>query len=168
MISGLRDRILPLLQTYFSFDTFFTKPYVPVIYLLGAFCITFVSLLALLGPLPNATSFVSWMFLLVAGNVAWRFLCEVALTLFRVHDALTPRDVTGLTEPAPSGFVPGMEAGPVAETAELVKCPHCSATVRSDELRQCGHCGITGCVRCIKPAGLLRKTLSCRECFENR
>jgi len=158
---------VPLLKLYFSFDTFFTKPYVPVIYILGAFCITFASLLALLGPLPDATSFVSWMFFLVAGNIAWRFFCEVSLALFRVHDASVSRDVTTLTEPVPNGSVPGVQALPAAEP-DLVKCPHCAATVRSDQLRQCGHCGITGCVRCIKPAGFIRKTLSCRECFENR
>ena len=172
--SKILDRMGPRVQQYFSFGTLYTRQYMPVIYTLGLVGITLVAILALLSPLPDFTSFVTWTVVLIVGNIVWRLACEAVVALFKVHDAMVSsgairEELAAVTQEygSESG---AWEEGPATEPAATtqVRCPHCGAIVRSDQIRQCGNCGITGCVRCIKQTGFIRKTYSCRECFENR
>jgi len=165
------------------FDIFVTRKFVPVIYFIGALSITILAILSLLGGSPadtavtktagaavspaDTTSFVFWILVLVVGNIAWRFACEAAAATFRVHETLVFREeVPDLTDPVDTGHSPGV---PATETvpAEQVKCPHCSAIVYQDQLRECEYCGVTGCERCIRSVGLVKKHLTCRDCFES-
>lgn len=163
------------------FDMLVTKKLVPVIYVVGAVAITLLAVLSLLGgssadtttaktagtaaSSSDTTSFVFWILVLVVGNIVWRFACEAAAATFRIHDALgQSAESPDLTDPVDTGYAPEMT---VPEPAGQVKCPHCSSTVYSDQLRECEYCGVTGCERCIKAMGLVRKHLTCRDCFES-
>jgi hypothetical protein len=46
------------------------------------------------------------------------------------------------------------------------ECPICHNIVGKNHLHACESCGVTGCEKCIKTVGILRKTKSCRACFE--
>jgi hypothetical protein len=171
--SKILDRMGPRMQQYFSFGTFYTPRYMPAIYAIGFAGITLVALLAIFSPQADGTSFVYWTVVLVVGNIAWRLACEAAVALFKVHDAMVSSGAIH-EEPAAVTREYGSETGAWEEgsaagrTITSVRCPHCGATVQSDQIRQCDHCGITGCERCIKQTGFIRKSNSCRECFETR
>lgn len=180
--SGYEPEGSPL-KRILRFDALVTKKFVPVIYVIGAFAITLLALLSLIGGSSAATtttktataaasssdtsSFVFWILVLVVGNIVWRFACEAAAATFRIHDSLGhPDEIPDLTDPIDTGYSPGM-AVPEPAPVEQVKCPHCSSIVSSDQLRECEYCGVTGCERCIKTVGLVKKHLSCRDCFES-
>jgi hypothetical protein len=46
------------------------------------------------------------------------------------------------------------------------ECPICHHIVGKNHLHACETCGITGCEKCVKTVGILKKTKSCRACFE--
>jgi hypothetical protein len=46
------------------------------------------------------------------------------------------------------------------------ECPICHNIVGKNHLSACATCGITGCEKCVKTVGILKKTKSCRACFE--
>jgi len=46
------------------------------------------------------------------------------------------------------------------------ECPICHNIVGKSHLHACATCGITGCEKCVKTVGILKKTKSCRACFE--
>lgn len=167
-------------KRFLRFDVLVTKKIVPVIYVVGAVALTLLAVLSLLSgssadtataktagtaaSSSDTTSFVFWILVLVVGNIVWRFACEVAAATFRIHDSPEPAGFPDLTDPVDTGYVPEMVA---PEPARQVKCPHCSSTVSADQLRECEYCGVTGCERCIKAMGLIKKHLTCRDCYES-
>ena len=46
------------------------------------------------------------------------------------------------------------------------ECPICHNIVGKNHLHACDSCGVTGCEKCVKTVGILKKTKSCRACFE--
>jgi hypothetical protein len=46
------------------------------------------------------------------------------------------------------------------------ECPICHSIVGRNHLHACETCRITGCEKCVKTVGILKKTKSCRACFE--
>ena len=46
------------------------------------------------------------------------------------------------------------------------ECPICHTIVGKNHLHACVTCGITGCEKCVKTVGMLKKYKSCRACFE--
>jgi hypothetical protein len=46
------------------------------------------------------------------------------------------------------------------------ECPICHTMVGKNHLHACATCGITGCEKCVKTVGILKKYKSCRACFE--
>jgi hypothetical protein len=171
---------------FFSFGTLITGNYLNLIYILGAVVIVLFSVVGIVGKfakpatgginmsITNTTAIAQdpagsplfWIGFLIAGSILWRMFCELFVVLSRVH---------GVPDH-------GREAGPDDETADygdaeasvysdggpaqLVECPKCRKIVPVEELRECEHCGVQGCSNCIRPMGLLKKTMTCRECFE--
>jgi len=171
---------------FLSFGTLITGNYLKLIYILGAVVIVLVSLMGITGmfakpaagvanmSITNTTALAEnpagsplfWIGFLVAGSILWRMFCELFVVLSRVHNGHGHEDDTG--EYYESGEygeevdeVPGGE-----ESGQLVECPTCRKIVPVEDLRECEHCGVQGCSNCIRMMGLLKKTMTCRECFE--
>ena len=87
---------------FFSFGTFISPTVIQAIYILGATAISLVGLLMValvftdLAPeytdTGQDTLLVGGLMLLVVGNILWRVLCEIAILLFRMHEALAKLD----------------------------------------------------------------------------
>jgi hypothetical protein len=172
---------------FFSFDTLTTANHISLIYILGAVLIVLVSLMGITGGFAKngavpgnmsftnitavvqepASSFLFWAGFLVIGSVLWRMFCEVFVVLNRVHGGQAyeeeATEYSGETGDYYEEAVVGSE--PVG-TGQMVECPKCRKIVPVEDLRVCEHCGIQGCSSCIRMMGLLKKTLTCRECFE--
>jgi ribosomal protein L37E len=150
-----------------------------LIYWLGAIGIVLVSLLgitavfstagteALNQSFTNTTALVQtpavsplfWIVFLIFGSLVWRIFCELVAAVFRIYDALS--------EGSESLENDALEDG--KEWAEgMVECPRCGKVVPADQLRECEHCGVQGCSNCIRMMGLVRKTMTCKDCFENK
>jgi hypothetical protein len=54
------------------------------------------------------------------------------------------------------------------EDGEYVECPHCAKVVPADQVRECEVCEVQGCSNCIRVMGLLKKKMTCRECFDSK
>ncbi len=172
---------------FLSFDLLITGEYLSVIYILGAVVIILVSIMGIAGmfaepaaaganlSVTNTTAIAGdpagsplfWIGFLVFGSVLWRMFCELFVMLSRVPDV---RGYGGETAPdyetesageAEWAAVPGDEV-----PTQYAECPKCRKIVPVDQLRECEHCGVHGCSTCIRSMGLLKKTLTCRECFE--
>jgi len=175
---------------FFSFDTLITEDYLRLIYIFGAVVIILVSLMGIAGMFSKPaeegdektnTSFVDlpsiaeypagsplfWAWFLVFGSILWRMFCELFIVLSRIrsghgHDEEAveyPGETREYGEEATAGA--GWD-----EPGQMVECPKCHKIVPAGDLRVCEHCGIQGCSSCIRMMGLLKKTLTCRECFE--
>ncbi|MFA5268466.1 MAG: DUF4282 domain-containing protein [Methanoregula sp.] len=177
---------------FLSFGTLITENHLKLIYILGAVMIVLVSIMGIAGMFAKKTtgekastneslintsaiaeypagSPLFWVVFLIIGSVLWRMFCELFVILFRGHG--TPPEGNeqepeygyetadyGVDEPA----VQQSRAG----SGQMVECPKCHKVVPIEDLRECQHCGIQGCVNCIRMMGLLKKTLTCRECYE--
>jgi Domain of unknown function (DUF4282) len=150
-----------------------------LIYWLGAIAIILVSLLGISAgfsttgtdaanlSFTNTTALVQtpsasplfWIGFLIIGSLLWRIFCELVAAVFRIYDAL---EESGDVQPEEEAE----EGGGWAEG--MVRCSRCGEVVSPDQLRECEHCGVQGCSNCIRKMGLVRKTLTCRECFENK
>ncbi len=169
-------------NAFLSFDTLITGKYLKLIYIIGAVLIVLVSLVgitggfAVKGEVPANMSFANtsavvqhsgssplfWFGFLVLGSLLWRMFCE----LFASQSLHTESGVVSDEEyPEEEYEEEYTESGP-EEPPRYVACPKCGKLVTADQLRECEHCGIQGCINCIRPMGLLKKTLTCRECFE--
>jgi hypothetical protein len=161
------------------FRKFIARKYLRLIYFLGAIAIILVSLLGIITifsatgaegaslALTNSTALVEkpsasplfWIGFLIFGSLVWRIFCEMAAAVFRIYDAL---------EESGDGL-PEEEAEDGAGWAEgMVQCPRCGKIVAADQLKGCDHCGVQGCSNCIRKMGLVRKTLTCKDCFDNK
>jgi len=161
------------------FKKFITRKYIRPIYFLGAIAIILVSLLGIsagfstTGPnaanlsFTNTTALVEnpsasplfWIGFLILGSLVWRIFCELAAVVFRIYDAISGEEgalVEGGAQEYGEDWAEGM-----------VECPRCGKVVPSDQLRECEHCGVQGCSNCIRMMGLVRKTRTCKDCFEN-
>lgn len=150
-----------------------------IIYILGAVAIIAISLLGIIAgfqatgtgsvvkSFSNTTALVVtptasplfWLGFLIFASLIWRMFCEIAAIVYRMY------------EPATSGGdTPSYDETPedVAGPEEMYECPHCGKTVPADQLRECEHCGVQGCSHCIRMMGLVKKTMTCKDCFEKK
>lgn len=175
---------------FLSFGTLITARYLKLIYILGAVLIVLMSIMGIAGmfgkavdkganisiSITNTTAIAQnpsssplfWIGFLVAGSILWRMFCELFVLVSRGR---------GAADDDP-------EAGPEADTEEYgeedagesggdeesryIECPKCAKIVTAGQLRVCEHCGVEGCSNCIRSMGFLKKSMTCRECFENK
>ncbi|MHB8053437.1 MAG: DUF4282 domain-containing protein [Methanoregula sp.] len=171
---------------FLSFGTLITENHLKLIYILGAAVIVLISLMGIAGmfskpvaeganmSVTNTTAIAEnpagsplfWIGFLIVGSMLWRMFCELFVVLPRVHSG------HGLEEEAEYSGETGEygeeeTAGAGWEgTGQMVECPKCHKIVPVEDLRECEHCGVQGCSNCIRLMGLLKKTMTCRECFE--
>jgi hypothetical protein len=106
------------------------------------------------------TSPLFWIGFLVFGSLVWRIFCDLIAMVFRMYDAMSGGDDESLDD--------GAEEYHEEADEGMYECPHCGKVVPASQLRQCEHCGVQGCSNCIRMMGLIKKTMTCRECFENK
>jgi len=174
------------LSGFLSFDTLIIGDYLRLIYIIGAVVIILVSLMGIVGmfstpaagganlSITNTTALAEnpagsplfWIGFLVAGSILWRMFCELFVVLSRRNGVADYGD-----EPAYETADDGGEetsAGSSEWSGQMVECPKCHRIVPAGDLRECEHCGVQGCSSCIRMMGLLKKTMTCRECFETK
>jgi hypothetical protein len=171
---------------FLAFGTLIGKKYMKQIYILGAVVIVLAAVMGIAGlfgkPGPAAanTSFTNttalaqdpagsplfWIVFLIAASVLWRLFCEMCVVVFRMDDSAGYRGSALPDELEPE--YAGEEAPAYDDYGSMqnVQCPHCGKIVPASELRECEHCGVQGCSNCIRMMGLLKKTMTCRACFE--
>lgn len=174
---------------FLSFGTLIGKKYLKQIYILGAVIIVLAAVMGIAGlfakpgmaaknvsvtsTFTNTTALAQdpagsplfWICFLVFGSVLWRVFCEVCFVLFRPGDA-SGHGMMDVEEEEPE-YMEGETAGYDGDqSVQNIQCPHCGKIVPSDDLRECEHCGVQGCSNCIRQMGLLKKTMTCRACFE--
>jgi hypothetical protein len=108
-----------------------------------------------------------WIGVMVFANLLWRTVCETSAVQFALYDATNAQQQTRNTD---HDFLFENEVPEHGDTGtgDYVECPRCGKVVASDELRSCAHCGVEGCTSCIRMMGLVRKTLTCRDCYEKK
>lgn len=174
---------------FLSFGTLITENHLKLIYILGVVMIVLVSVIGIAGMFAKegadkvekastnasiintkaiaeypAGSPVFWVIFLIIGNVLWRMFCELFAMLSRGHGVPVYGDEA---EPEPEDYSveeTAVQGRPVS--GQRVECPKCHKIVSLEDLRECEGCGIQGCVNCIRLMGLLKKKMTCRECFE--
>jgi|WetSurMetagenome_2_1015567.scaffolds.fasta_scaffold37107_3 hypothetical protein len=166
------------------FGNLIARKYLKAIYFLGAIAIVVIALLgisagfsstgsgAAIKAFTNTTALVAtptasplfWIGVLVFGSLVWRIFCELVAMVFWMYNAITEEEGA-----APADTYGEDAAGPGPEGwEEDVPCPRCGKIVPASELRECEHCGVQGCSSCIRMMGLLKKTMTCKDCFENK
>jgi len=151
-----------------------------IIYILGAVAIIGISLLGITAgfqatgtdsavkSFSNTTALavtptvspLFWIAFLIFGSLVWRMFCEIAAIVYRMYEPATRGgDTHSYDEKTPED---------VAGSKEMYECPHCGKEVSASQLRECEHCGVQGCIHCIRMMGLVRKTLTCKDCFEKK
>jgi Domain of unknown function (DUF4282) len=174
---------------FLSFGTLIGKEYMKQIYILGAVVILLASVMGVAGlfakPMKTPAANVSftntsaiaqdpagsplfWVVFLIITSVLWRIFCELCVAVFRLDN---PPGYGGRAEPdeeEPEYYDERTDSHVADVPAQLVECPHCSKIVPVSELRECEHCGVQGCSNCIRMMGLLKKTMTCRACFEEK
>ncbi len=170
---------------FLSFGNLITENHLRLIYILGAVLIVLASVIGIAGmfgkpvakganvSVTNTTAIgqdpagspVFWVLFLVAGSVLWRMFCELFVILARGNGS---HGIVEEYEPDDEVAEYGDEVGGYSRgnQAQMIECPKCHRIVSAEDLRECEHCGIQGCVNCIRMMGLLKKTMTCRECFE--
>jgi hypothetical protein len=108
-----------------------------------------------------------WIGVFIAASLIWRVLCESSAVLIALHDTQTPPNPSGTTgmEPFPD---PGDGNSRGTSGGEMALCPRCGRTVPVEDLRSCDHCGVQGCSNCIRLMGLIKKTLTCKDCYQSK
>jgi hypothetical protein len=176
---------------FLDFSSLITEDHLKLIYILGAALIVLVSVMGIAGMFkkPGATdkeenaaaneilidtkaiaeypagSPVFWVVFLVAGNILWRMFCELFAMLSRLHGGTGPDGEDAYDDDEMEEYTDVPAAAP-GGSGQMVECPKCHRIVPIEDLRECQHCGVQGCKNCIRMMGLLKKTLTCRECFE--
>ncbi len=165
------------------FRRFIARDHIRLLYFLGAIVIILIPLVAIGAVLSaagtggtdvsgqlftNTTALMEtpsasplfWIGFLIIGSLVWRVFCELVAAVFRIYDIVSEGG-DALPEGGATGY-----GGEWAEG--MVRCTRCGKVVPTDQLRECEHCGVQGCSSCIRMMGLLNKTMTCRECFENK
>jgi hypothetical protein len=173
---------------FFNFGTLITKKFIRLIYIAGMIAIILISLIGIISAFSqpsvsnvaegsavnttassndSTTSLISWVIFLVIGNVFWRILCEMAFVLFAMNDSLNAikDSLAGNQDTLLHDGTPAYDGG---QTDEFVDCPRCGKVIAAGELRTCEHCGVQGCSSCIRLMGLVRKTLTCKDCYQRK
>jgi hypothetical protein len=174
--------------SFLSFGTLITENHLKLIYILGAVLIILVSVMGVAGmfgkpaakganvSITNTTAIAQdpagstlfWVGFLVIGSILWRMFCELFALLSRGHSAPHHADEDAYEE-EPEEYAEEHIAAPGGTgSGQMVECPKCHKIVAVEDLRECEHCGIQGCSNCIRMMGLLKKTMTCRECFEEK
>jgi hypothetical protein len=173
---------------FLSFGSLITENHLKLIYILGTVMIVLVSVMGIAGMFAkNATegvneSFINtaaiaeypagsplfWIGFLVIASVLWRMFCELFAMLSRVHDPLHHEGGDVSSDDAAEYGDADVAAYGGGDGGQMVECPKCHKIVAAEDLRECEHCGVQGCVNCIRMMGLLKKTMTCRECFEGQ
>jgi Domain of unknown function (DUF4282) len=171
---------------FLSFDTLITENHLKLIYLLGAVMIVLVSVMGVAGmfgkptakganvSITNTTAIAQdpagsplfWIGFLVIGSILWRMFCEIFAMLSRGHSASHHADEDAYEEEQEEYAEEHIAAPGGTGSGQMVECPKCHRIVAVEDLRECEHCGVQGCTNCIRMMGLLKKTMTCRECFE--
>lgn len=170
------------------FKTLVTGKYLRLIYIAGAIVIILVSLLGINASFSktgsgaatisftNTTALMEnpsasplfWIGFLIFSNLIWRIFCELAAVIFLMYDTISSGGKTSPDDDTPE-YSDDEEAGyDGEENGEYVECPHCLKIVPEDQLRVCEVCGVQGCSNCIRMMGLLKKKMTCKECFKNK
>lgn len=104
-----------------------------------------------------------WIGVFLFAILLWRSVCEAVAIQVAIHDSAAP---AGHAHDMGEDFL--FEAGVTDDSGEgeFTECPRCGKTVARDDLRICAHCGVQGCSSCIRLMGLVRKTLTCRDCYQ--
>lgn len=174
-------------EDFLSFGTLITENHLTLIYILGAVIIVLISGMGITGMFANkiaggvntsitnttaiatnpAGSPLFWMGFLVLGSMLWRMFCEIFAMLSRSHSGhyRSDEDDTEYETEEYSGLTTIAAQGG-AGSGQMVECPKCHKIVAVEDVRECEHCGVQGCSSCIRMMGLLKKTMTCRECFE--
>jgi hypothetical protein len=172
---------------FFSFDMLIVKKYIWLIYIVGAAMIVLFSILGITGgyakkgAVPANMSFTNtsavvqspessplfWILFLIVGSVLWRILCELGAVLSRLDEGGGGGDEPFPDEEA-GEYEDEITSAEGAEEPEYVECPSCRHIVPVDHLRECEHCGVQGCSNCIRLTGLVKKKMTCRQCFEGK
>lgn len=174
---------------FLSFGTLITENHLKLIYILGAVLIVLVSVMGIAGMFSKpvekgaektnsslidtkaiaeypAGSPLFWIGFLVIGSILWRMFCELFALLSREYSTPHHPDEVAYEE-EPEEYAEEHIAAPGgAGSGQMVECPKCHKIVAIEDLRECEHCGVQGCSNCIRMMGLLKKTMTCRECFE--
>jgi hypothetical protein len=173
---------------FLSFGTLITRDYLNLIYILGTAVIVLGSVMGIAGmfskpaagsanmSITNTTAIAQdpagsplfWIGFLIAGSILWRMFCELFVVLSRGHGVAHYDGGDANNDESAEYADAGMAAPGSAGSGQMVECPKCHKIVPVGDLRECEHCGIQGCVNCIRSMGLLKKTLTCRECFEGQ
>lgn len=170
------------------FKRLIARDYIRLIYIAGAIVIILVSLLgisngfsktgteAVNASFTNTTTLVEnpsasplfWIGFLIFANLIWRIFCELVAVIFRMYDTISSGGKRSPGDDTPE-YSDEEEAGYDGEgNGEYIECPHCLKIVPEDQLRVCEVCGVQGCSNCIRMMGLLKKKMTCKECFENK
>jgi hypothetical protein len=172
---------------FLSFGTLITGDYLNLIYILGAVVIILGSVMGLAGmfskqteggtnmSITNTTALAEnptgsplfWIGFLIIGSVLWRMFCELFVVLYRVHNRHGHEEeaIEYSSDIGEYGEEESSDGG-WEGSGQMAECPKCSKIVPVEDLRECEHCGVQGCSNCIRSMGLLKKTMTCRECFE--
>ena len=170
---------------FLSFGTLITVNHLKLIYILGAVMIILVSLMGIAGmfaklsaeganmSITNTTAIVQdpadsplfWIGFLVIGSILWRMFCELFVVLSRVY-AMPGQEGEPVEYDEETRNTAMVSIGVEGMQGQMVECPKCHKIVPVEDLRECEHCGVQGCSNCIRLMGLLKKTMTCRECFE--
>jgi hypothetical protein len=169
---------------FLSFGTLITVNHLKLIYILGAVVIIIISLVGIAGmfsklsakganlSITNTTALVQdpagsplfWIGFLVAGSIFWRMFCELFVVLPRVY-AMPGQEEEPVEYDETAEYCDG-DIGVEGLQGQMVECPKCHKIIPAEDLRECEHCGVQGCSNCIRMMGLLKKTMTCRECYE--
>jgi hypothetical protein len=172
---------------FLSFDTLITENHLTLIYIIGAVMIVLVSVMGITGmfaskatgsantSITNTTAIAAnpagsplfWIGFLIFGSMLWRMFCELFAILSREYSGNHQGDDNESeyeTEKYPE--LTTVEAQGEGGSGQKVECPKCHKIVAVEDIRECEHCGVQGCISCIRMMGLLKKTMTCRECFE--
>lgn len=106
-----------------------------------------------------------WIGMLLISNFFWRVLCETSAIQFALYSSLVHAE----NPPGPvqdSLYEDGMPGD--AGGDEFIDCPRCGKVVHPRDIRACSHCGVQGCSSCIRMTGLVRKMLTCRDCYQGK
>jgi hypothetical protein len=173
---------------FLSFGTLITEKHLKLIYILGAVMIVLVSLMGIAGMFAKkATAGVNvsltdpkaiadypagsplfWIGFLIVGSILWRMFCEFFALLSRTQGVPDYGGGAAYDEDTEEYATEGIATPGRSGSGQMVECPKCHKIVGVEDLRDCEHCGIQGCVNCIRSMGLLKKSLTCRECYETK
>jgi hypothetical protein len=174
---------------FLSFGTLITENHLKLIYILGAVLIVLVSVMGIAGMFSKpvekgaektntslidtkalaeypAGSPLFWIGFLVIVSILWRMFCELFALLSRGQSTPLHPDDEAYEEDQEEYAEEHIAAPGEAGSGQMVECPKCHKIVAVEDLRECEHCGVQGCRNCIRMMGLLKKTMTCRECFE--